>query len=592
MKGVSDTTGLKPFDNAGAPRHLVGLSKKNLRFEVKKEHVEAKTTPVHVLVVAPEVESKRPAGDEFEHLTKRLKLIAPKTLTDFTKLSVNKNEFQLDSLRAKQNSDWPIVETPGLHTFWEGFGEFPLFYFVRMEEVVFWEVIKKLLFGKDRVVIIGSPGVGKSCFLMLIAFHLACTKNKKVLVIRRLKQREEKNAVVYFDGQGSYARLLNLSSNDILAIRSQTKGAIVLVDGFDQAQVEEVKNEYVPFSFLATSCQFDAKQDDSSRIVVLPAWRDADLLQYAKLTDWVVETGWRKTKRLEDSTWPKLVKKQYFYSGGSLREFCREREELQIRVASDCCSVKNGQAFDLVYNYGGGQSSGQVDRLRRHYITDCHEEAHYYDHRWWKLSVDSGYVLGELGWIIDSDKQLEVYQYAKSVGAGFHGVAYELLLHSAVRGAFAKRKPIVLKMREGSRYEKIEIRVPNVVCSGDDEASCYHHLSKLGKETYWHPNYPFFPFIDAVTTCKAFPGGSDEFDPIVAYIQVTIRTEKKFKQERLRRLNKEMNKNELLKGMKRAFVVVGPDSSVCKNFNLRNAPDSFLAMVGCFSPDQLKPEAS
>ncbi|KAE9357302.1 hypothetical protein PR003_g1854, partial [Phytophthora rubi] len=28
MKGVSDTTGLKPFDNAGAPLHLVGLSKK------------------------------------------------------------------------------------------------------------------------------------------------------------------------------------------------------------------------------------------------------------------------------------------------------------------------------------------------------------------------------------------------------------------------------------------------------------------------------------------------------------------------------------------------------------------------------------
>jgi GTPase SAR1 family protein len=32
---------------------------------------------------------------------------------------------------------------------------------------VFWKVVKKLLFGKDRVVIVGSPGVGKSCFLTL-----------------------------------------------------------------------------------------------------------------------------------------------------------------------------------------------------------------------------------------------------------------------------------------------------------------------------------------------------------------------------------------------------------------------------------------
>lgn len=81
--------------------------------------------------------------------------------------------------------------------------------------------------------------------------------------------------------------------------------------------------------------------------------------------------------------------------------------------------------------------------------------------------VDSGYVLSELGRNAGMDEHLEVYEYAKSVGAAFQGVAYKLLLRSAARGAFAKRKPILLKMREGSKYEKIEIRAPNVVCSGD-----------------------------------------------------------------------------------------------------------------------------
>eukprot|EP00644_Phytophthora_capsici_P015186 jgi/Phyca11/575550/estExt2_Genewise1.C_PHYCAscaffold_750112 len=254
-----------------------------------------------------------------------------------------------------QQSDDPIVMTPTLHEFWKKFGEFPLYYFVRMEEVVFWKVIKRLLFGEDRVVIVGSPGVGKSCFLMLLAFYLACIKRKKVLVIRRLKTSELKNAVVYLD-QGSYSRLTNLSSIDIVAIRRQTQGAIVLVDGFNQAEVDDAKTEYAPFHFLATSCQYDAKQDDSAHVVVLPAWRYDDLLRIAKLTN---------------------SKKQYFYSGGSLREFCKESGMLKIRVTKNCRSVGNDQAFELVYNYGGGQSKSQVDRLRRHYIADCSREADY-----------------------------------------------------------------------------------------------------------------------------------------------------------------------------------------------------------------------
>ncbi|KAG1688295.1 hypothetical protein DVH05_003834 [Phytophthora capsici] len=604
QEGVSDTNDLKLLGAAGAPLNLVGLSEKDVKFEPTLEDVESMNTPVHVLVVvpSPDVGSKRSADIEVAKVLKRLKIIEPKVLTEFIPLPVPEKEFQLDNLSMVQQSDDPIVMTPTLHEFWKKFGEFPLYYFVRMEEVVFWKVIKKLLFGEDRVVIVGSPGVGKSCFLMLLAFYLACIKRKKVLVIRRLKTSELKNAVVYLD-QGSYSRLTNLSSIDIVAIRRQTQGAIVLVDGFNQAEVDDAKTEYAPFHFLATSCQYDAKQDDSAHVVVLPAWRYDDLLRFAKLTNWVIETGQRKQKRT-DTPCAKLAKKQYFYSGGSLREFCKERGMLQILVTKNCRSVGNDQAFELVYNYGGGQSKSQVDRLRRHYIADCSREADYYDSQWWNLSVDSGYVLSKLGRIVDTGKQLQIYKYAKSVGAGFHGVAYELLLHNAVRGAFIKRKPVELKLRKGSEYEKIEIRVPKVVCSGEDEASCYPCLSTLGKDTYWHPDYPFFPFIDAVTTCEAFPNRSEadrkgqgmsiESETIVAYIQVTIRSEKKFKEEKLRRLNEEMDKNTSLKDMKRAFVVVGPDFGVCEMFNLKGAPDpkTFLTMVGCFNPEQLEPEAS
>lgn len=246
--------------------------------------------------------------------------------------------------------------------------------------------------------------------------------------------------------------------------------------------------------------------------------------------------------------------------------------------------MDKAKAFALVYNYGGVQNESQVDQLRRHYIRDCHKEDHYQDSRWWKIFVDSGYVLSELGRNAGMDEHLEVYEYAKSVGAAFQGVAYKLLLRSAARGAFAKRKPILLKMREGSKYEKIEIRAPNVVCSGDP------WLSTLGKDTYWYPNYQFFPFIDAVTTCEAFPSGGGNSETIVAYIQVTTRSEKRLKGERLRKLDEEMDKNPSLKDMKRAFVIVGPDAAVCERFNLHDAPDhdTILAMVGCFSPERLE----
>ncbi|ETM52082.1 hypothetical protein L914_04212, partial [Phytophthora nicotianae] len=235
-----------------------------------------RTYVVHVLVVVPalDVGSKRPADDEIAKVLEKLKLFLPKTLTEFIPLSLLEDEFRLDSLSTTRQSVDPIVMTPTVHKIWKGFGEFPPYYFVRMEQVVFWKVIKKLLFGEDRVVIVGSPSVGKSCFLMLLPFYRVFRKEK-----------------------GSYSRLANLSLIDIMAVRLQAEGTFVLIDGPNQDEAEDAKND--------------------SRIVVLPAWRDADLLQYGKLTNRVIEAGLRKIKR-QNTPWPKLVKKQYFYSGGCL----------------------------------------------------------------------------------------------------------------------------------------------------------------------------------------------------------------------------------------------------------------------------------
>ncbi|KAE9293993.1 hypothetical protein PR003_g24369 [Phytophthora rubi] len=187
---------------------------------------------------------KRPGADirqlVDEDTTKRQK--QEKLLRDFEKLTVNEDEFQLEKLHSKQQSEHPIVMTPGMQEFWEGFGDFPPYYFVRMEEVVFWQLIKKLLpHPTKRIVIVGSPGVGKSCFLMLVAFYLACVEKKKVLLIRRVIQKKLSNVVVLFDGQGSYARVTNVPRMTMCKVFSSTSGHSKTVVAYIQVTTQKEK---------------------------------------------------------------------------------------------------------------------------------------------------------------------------------------------------------------------------------------------------------------------------------------------------------------------------------------------------------------
>ncbi|CEG43424.1 CRN-like protein [Plasmopara halstedii] len=118
---------------------------KNLQhwlFEKNKMH-QPSSDQIHVLVVipSPSVGSKRPIGDEMASIVKRLRqlesesaaiklaltAVMPKTLTKLTPLSVHEDEFRLDNLSITLQSDDPIVMTPTLHKFWEGFGRFPQF---------------------------------------------------------------------------------------------------------------------------------------------------------------------------------------------------------------------------------------------------------------------------------------------------------------------------------------------------------------------------------------------------------------------------------------------------------------------------------
>ncbi|KAI9989438.1 hypothetical protein PInf_019721 [Phytophthora infestans] len=113
LEGVRDTNDCTHLQFVDAKLRSVGLASRKVGVVTEEEAAVGKGH-VHVLVLA-------------------------KTLNHFEKLSVHPDEFQLDSLSMIQQSDNPIVETPTLHEFWKDFGEFPPYYFVRKEEVVFWK---------------------------------------------------------------------------------------------------------------------------------------------------------------------------------------------------------------------------------------------------------------------------------------------------------------------------------------------------------------------------------------------------------------------------------------------------------------------
>ena len=213
---------------------------------------EPQTEEIHVLVVIPKQEESISDNSAVRTL-KKLKtqnVFSILTLGFFQDHPVIEQEFQLDAFNAKQKTDKPFVITTGLNKFWEDYGGFPSLYFIRREEVMFWKIFKKLLptVHQESIVILGSPGIGKSCFLMLVGFYMAFVEKKKVLIVRYLPRDKGKNSVVYLDGQGSFARKLNVVSLDVLAIRKDRKlqDVFLLIDGF----TDKVKMSFEDLIFL------------------------------------------------------------------------------------------------------------------------------------------------------------------------------------------------------------------------------------------------------------------------------------------------------------------------------------------------------
>ncbi|KAH7479136.1 Crinkler effector protein 115 [Phytophthora ramorum] len=175
-----DTEPAMPLLDRG---HLASMSRLAAIFE------DRDTDAVHILIPAP---MKTSDIEVIADITGKRK----RSNGDVETMEIAKEELAalFDVLGKSTQTGHNLITTSGLSEFWKGYGGFPSSYFIRREEVMLWGLVMRLLSKrKMRIVLTGSLGVGKSCFVALLSFYLAFVEKRKVLVVRRLKVRDKKS---------------------------------------------------------------------------------------------------------------------------------------------------------------------------------------------------------------------------------------------------------------------------------------------------------------------------------------------------------------------------------------------------------------
>ncbi|KAL3673519.1 hypothetical protein V7S43_001227 [Phytophthora oleae] len=564
--------------------HLASMSK--LAGIFKNRNADA----VHILVQAPPKSADIPVEADITGKRKRSEPL----LGDMETVEVSSVELNLlfDVLGQRKQAQQNLIKTSNLSEFWRGYGGFPASYFVRKEEMVLWRLIRAMMSKRDkRVAIVGSAGVGKSCLLILIGFYLAFADKRRVLILRRLNDFSETSSVVFLDGgNNTCIRKTNLTASKVAALpdRKEFQGSLILIDGYSRQEVDQQFSLF-PYQLIASSIETEFASNESCTEVVLPAWRFDDLLQYAesKLEAWKKSTGLDQEKRKDVY---ELAKMQYFYSGGSLCDFCKTRADVKNAMDGICGLVRKAQTIDL--EFGHSPRGNLWDRIRRHYVVNPSDEEHYWLISHWRIEIDAGYAFKRVGRFMDEDKQLSLYQLAQKLQAGFGGSAFEQCFHGAIRRS-TSRYPVQMvnvvvnsdPSSSNQRYDRLILHGRPVTCEGSTEEESYSRLSQVSPGAYCSFGSANFPFVEAVVMCDGVLRGSNATETIVAIITTTISDKKTFKPELWKKLNQALDANSsMMSSAPRVFVVVGPVASTCKRFTLIDAPAPNDFMVCCYDP--------
>ena len=327
----------------------------------------------------------------------------------------------------------------------------------------------------------------------------------------------------------------------LLGLQVKFPDFLYFVDGFSP---KEVRGTLClgPYRLLATSSQFTRKSDDPTGLVVLPAWKFSDLMEYGG-----------KTEMFKDGYDAKDV---YEYSGGSLWEFCRGLEELKDRVTETLTEIENTNDIVTLMGPHGGGSETQMDCLRRRYLDPEGESREQYRGVKNKFVVDSSYVLRSLLLRCERKQYVDVYSFAEACGGAFYGWAFEMYLHKlATSGGFTIR---VKKYGSADAlYERYEIKCSNPTTKGTNKEKCKESLISWASDAssqYWYPEYSQFPSIDSVAK-MVHPSTGEK---VLAYLQFTVADTHSLDGKWMDQLDE-----ELKKGNQRSMYIAIQPQKVC-----------------------------
>ena len=460
-------------------------------------------------------------------------------------------------------ASWKVgefVDCTALSEMMQSFGGFPSSLLVREEMKVVWSIlVDGIAKQKTRWVMFGSPGVGKSILTVLLCFHLAQAHGKPMFLVRRLYGENDgpQSGVVAIcihpGGRAVGYPKEDDDDVDLKAIRAAfgtsykrpTRMTTVL-DGWSQSELARstVGELFGNFNLLITFEQYKQDYEDFRHLVILPSWKDES---FQSLWN---HLGWE----------PSTFHEHRYYSSGSVRDFFRPIIEIQSRTHRVTAGLPEKMCMGLMARYG--HSSGEyIDYLRHCYLDNNNSES-YIDPSCWKNMVVSAYALK----LLSVNAPLDVYErsveVAESCGPIHYGWVFKALVHQLFRipnmvVTFHVRRDHQVGAPE-DEYESISLgKKVSIECHGKNYSEATLSLSNrfvdMTRNTYWHPNYPMFPVIDAIVCLPD--------KKTILYVHLTVGTEHDVDFEQLTEIHDTVKQSLQVtdsEGWTFKYVAIGP----------------------------------
>lgn len=271
---------------------------------------------------------------------------------------------------------------------------FPKAYFVRLEELQVLKIFRDEYAAElqpngvqveRKFLMLGSPGVGTSCLMVLICFWLAVKLKRPVLLLRRVASSVDPPAAYLFTGRKYFKWdedvKLGVYKSLYEAYRRSNDSHWGCLDGFNQEELSEFRLEH-RFRLMATLPRFRVSSESSSFVTacLLPFWTKQQLLQWE-------DHGAMRSHEAQ----PCEFEACYSYSGGSIRGF-RSGLLLDTDHALSTLAIHPVNAL----RQGWGHGPEQLDRIRLVKVDDVDDRRCSVSPADWKGVVTSRYALNRI----------------------------------------------------------------------------------------------------------------------------------------------------------------------------------------------------